>query len=105
VLYRVIFDGLSAELVGEGHLSRVGARARVRRRLSWGGGGPGGALFDLGRMSIRERDWGTTWQPPGRLRWQNLATVVLPYMFACRMAAFSPSAQQWESYLLVGILR
>ncbi|MCC6179971.1 MAG: hypothetical protein IT305_32050 [Chloroflexi bacterium] len=61
-------------------------------------------LFELGRMSYRgpglNYDLATTWP----LRWQNLATVVLPYLFRLPDGRFITLWQQWETYLYVGIM-
>ena len=60
-------------------------------------------LFELGRMSYRGPglgyDLATTWP----LRWQNLPTVVLPYLFRQEDGRFVTLWQQWETFLYVGI--
>ena len=61
-------------------------------------------LFELGRMSYRgpglSYDLSITWP----LRWQNLPTVVLPYLFRLPDGRWVTLWQQWESYLYLGIL-
>ena len=61
-------------------------------------------LFELGRMSYRGPglgyDLATTWP----LRWQNLPTVILPYLFRLPDGRWITLWQQWETYLYVGIL-
>lgn len=61
-------------------------------------------LFELGRMSYRGPglgyDLATTWP----LRWQNLPTVVLPYLFRLPDGRWVTLWQQWETYLYVGIV-
>jgi hypothetical protein len=61
-------------------------------------------LYELGRMSYRGPglgyDLATTWP----LRWQNLATVVLPYLFRLPDGRWVTLWQQWETYLYVGIV-
>ena len=38
------------------------------------------------------------------MRWQNLATVVLPYLFRLPDGRWVTLWQQWETYLYVGIV-
>jgi hypothetical protein len=61
-------------------------------------------LFELGRMSYRGPglvyDLATTWP----LRWQNLGTVLFPYLFRMEDGRYVMLWQQWESFLYVGIL-
>ena len=60
-------------------------------------------LFELGRMSYRGPglgyDLATTWP----LRWQNLATALLPYAFRLDDGRFITLWQQWETFIYVGI--
>ncbi|MDP8921390.1 MAG: YfhO family protein [Chloroflexota bacterium] len=60
-------------------------------------------LFELGRMSYRGPglgyDLATTWP----LRWQNLPTVILPYLFRLDDGRYVTLWQQWETFLYVGI--
>ncbi|MGE3268354.1 MAG: hypothetical protein AB7P40_06380 [Chloroflexota bacterium] len=61
-------------------------------------------LYELGRMSYRGPglgyDLATTWP----LRWQNLATIVLPYLFRLPDGRWVTLWQQWESFIYVGIV-
>ena len=61
-------------------------------------------LFELGRMSYRGPGLGYDLAITWPLRWQNLATVVLPYLFRLPDGRWVTLWQQWESYLYVGIL-
>jgi hypothetical protein len=61
-------------------------------------------LFELGRMSYRGPGLGYDLAATWPLRWQNLATVVLPYLFRLPDGRWVTLWQQWESYLYVGIL-
>jgi hypothetical protein len=61
-------------------------------------------LYELGRMSYRGPGLGyelaTTWP----LRWQNLPTVFLPYLFRLPDGRWVTLWQQWETFLYVGIV-
>jgi hypothetical protein len=61
-------------------------------------------LFELGRMSYRGPGLGYDLAITWPLRWQNLATVVLPYLFRLPDGRWVTLWQQWESYLYVGIV-
>ena len=61
-------------------------------------------LFELGRMSYRGPGLGYDLAATWPLRWQNLATVVLPYLFRLPDGRWVTLWQQWETYLYVGIL-
>ena len=61
-------------------------------------------LFELGRMSYRGPGLGYDLAITWPLRWQNLPTVVLPYLFRLPDGRWVTLWQQWESYLYVGIL-
>ena len=61
-------------------------------------------LFELGRMSYRGPGLGYDLAITWPLRWQNLPTVVLPYLFRLPDGRWVTLWQQWETYLYVGIL-
>lgn len=61
-------------------------------------------LFELGRMSYRGPGLGYDLAVTWPLRWQNLPTVVLPYLFRLPDGRWVTLWQQWESYLYVGIV-
>jgi hypothetical protein len=61
-------------------------------------------LFELGRMSYRGPGLGYDLASTWPLRWQNLATVVLPYLFRLPDGRWITLWQQWESFLYVGIV-
>ena len=61
-------------------------------------------LFELGRMSYRGPGLGYDLAITWPLRWQNLSTVLLPYMFRLPDGRWVTLWQQWESYLYVGIV-
>jgi hypothetical protein len=61
-------------------------------------------LFELGRMSYRGPGLGYELSATWPLRWQNLATVFLPYLFRLPDGRWVTLWQQWETYLYVGIL-
>lgn len=61
-------------------------------------------LFELGRMSYRGPGLGYDLAITWPLRWQNLPTVILPYLFRLPDGRWITLWQQWESYLYVGIL-
>ena len=69
---------------------------------SWPGVGLGVAavqwlpLFELGRMSYRGPGLGYDLAITWPLRWQNLATVVLPYLFRLPDGRWVTLWQQWE---------
>ncbi len=60
-------------------------------------------LFELGRMSYRgpglTYELATDWP----LRWQNLATVVFPYLFRMENGFWVTLWQRWEVFLYVGM--
>ncbi|HYU18715.1 MAG TPA: hypothetical protein VEQ11_08455 [Chloroflexota bacterium] len=60
-------------------------------------------LYELGRTSYRGPglgyDLATTWP----LRWQNLVTVLFPYLFRLEDGRNVMLWQQWESFLYVGM--
>ncbi|MBA2451061.1 MAG: hypothetical protein H0V51_23865 [Chloroflexi bacterium] len=60
-------------------------------------------LFELGRTSYRGPgliyDLATAWP----LRWQNLPTVVFPYLFRLDDGRYITLWQQWETFLYVGM--
>lgn len=60
-------------------------------------------LYELGRMSYRGPGLGYDLASTWPLRWQNLATVLLPYLFRLPDGRWITLWQQWESYLYVGI--
>ena len=61
-------------------------------------------LFELGRMSYRGPGLGYDLAITWPLRWQNLPTVVLPYLFRLPDGRWVTLWQQWESYLYLGIV-
>jgi hypothetical protein len=61
-------------------------------------------LFELGRMSYRGPGLGYELASTWPLRWQNLATAILPYLFRLPDGRWVTLWQQWETYLYVGIL-
>ncbi|MCC7371303.1 MAG: YfhO family protein [Chloroflexi bacterium] len=61
-------------------------------------------LYELGRMSYRGPGLGYDLAITWPLRWQNLATIILPYLFRLPDGRWVTLWQQWESYLYVGIL-
>ena len=61
-------------------------------------------LYELGRMSYRGPGLGYDLAVTWPLRWQNLATVVLPYLFKLPDGRWVTLWQQWESFLYVGIV-
>jgi hypothetical protein len=61
-------------------------------------------LFELGRMSYRGPGLGYDLASTWPLRWQNLATIVLPYLFRLPDGRWITLWQQWESFLYVGIM-
>jgi hypothetical protein len=61
-------------------------------------------LFELGRMSYRGPGLGYDLAITWPLRWQNLPTVVLPYLFRLPDGRWATLWQQWETHLYVGIV-
>lgn len=61
-------------------------------------------LYELGRMSYRGPGLGYDLAVTWPLRWQNLATVILPYLFKLPDGRWVTLWQQWETFLYVGIV-
>jgi len=61
-------------------------------------------LFELGRMSYRGPGLGYDLASTWPLRWQNLPTILFPYLFRLPDGRWVTLWQQWESFLYVGIV-
>ena len=88
---------------GRGALVGADRPAGAGRRRLVAGVGMGVAaaqwlpLFELGRMSYRGPGLGYDLAATWPLRWQNLATVMLPYLFRLPDGRWVTLWQQWES--------